>query len=204
MKQALLKKGIVIPVEVPEPKVQKGFVKIKVLHSCISAGTEMGGVNESKKSLLKKAIDNPQKITAAFDYFKDRGLKSTTAKLSSVSDSYKGLGYSISGEIIEVGEDANDFKIGDIVAGAGQGFAVHAEYVSIPKNLVVKVPKGLDTFYACTGTVGSIALHGVRRADLKLGEFAVVFGVGLLGLLAVQMLRSSGIRVACIDLDNNR
>lgn len=203
MKQALLKKGTVIPTEVPEPEVQKGFVKIKVLHSCISAGTEVGGVIESKKSLLKKAIENPQKIASAFNYLIDKGLKSTKSKLSFVSDSFKELGYSISGEVIEIGEDAGEFKIGDIVAGAGQGFAVHAEYVCIPKNLIVKVPKGLNSFYASTGTIGSIALHGVRRANLKLGEFGVVFGVGLLGLLAVQLLKSSGVRVACIDLNDN-
>ncbi len=204
MKQAMLKKGAIFPVEIPEPAVKTGFVKIKVHHSCISAGTEMSGVSESRKSLLKKALDNPNKITAAIEYFKNRGLKKTRDKLSAVADSYHEIGYSVAGEIVEVGSGVQNFAVGDSVAAGGMRLAVHAEYVVVPKNLVVKIPMGLDTLYASTVTVGSIALHGVRRADLKLGEYGVVLGVGLIGLLALQIWKAAGVRVACIDLNDDR
>ncbi|MBN1472274.1 MAG: bi-domain-containing oxidoreductase [Syntrophaceae bacterium] len=204
MKQGLLKNGTVFPVDVPEPTVKAGFVKIRVLHSCISAGTEMSGVGESRKSLLKKALDNPSKITAAIDYFKDRGLKKIKDKLSAIADSYQESGYSIAGEIIETGNGVQNLAVGDRVAAGGMRLAVHAEYVVVPKNLVVRIPLGLDTLYASTATVGSIALHGVRRADLKLGEYGVVLGTGLLGLLATQIWKAAGIRIACIDLNDDR
>jgi predicted dehydrogenase/threonine dehydrogenase-like Zn-dependent dehydrogenase len=204
MKQALIKKGIAYPVELPEPTVKKGFIKIKVHYSSISAGTEMSGVTESRKSLLKKALDNPRKITAAIEYYKERGLKKTNSKLITIAEQYQESGYSVSGEVVEVGEGIANFKKGDLVSAGGMRMAVHAEYVVVPKNLVIKVPDGLDTLYASTGTVGSIALHGVRRADLKLGEYGVVLGAGLLGLLAAQMLKTSGVRVACIDLNEKR
>ncbi|NPD46739.1 bi-domain-containing oxidoreductase [Lentimicrobium sp. S6] len=204
MKQALLKKGIVYPVELPQPTVKEGYVKIKVYHSCISAGTEMSGVSESRKSIIKRALDNPKKITAAITYYKNQGLKKTKDKLNTVADSFKESGYSISGEVVEIGYNVLNFNIGDIVSAGGMKLAVHAEYVVVPINLVVKVPKGLDTLYASTGTVGSIALQGVRRSELRLGEYGVVLGVGLIGLITVQLLKSAGIRVACIDLSDGR
>jgi len=204
MKQALLKKGVAIPVEIPKPTVKAGFVKIKVHHSCISAGTEMSGLSESRKSLLRKAIDNPNKVTAAIDYFKNRGLKKIKDKLSTITDSYQESGYSVAGEVVEVGEGVNAFAVGDMVSAGGMRLAVHAEFVVVPKNLVVKIPSGLATLYASTATVGSIALHGVRRADLKIGEYGVVLGTGLLGMLAIQIWKTSGVRVACVDINSER
>ena len=122
----------------------------------------------------------------------------------STTDKLNSSGYSVSGEVIEVGEGVNDFKIGDLVSAGGSGFAVHAAVVVVPKNLVVKVPLGLDLKLASSGTIGSIALHGVRRADLRIGEYAVVFGVGLIGLLALQMLKASGVKTACVDINSKR
>lgn len=204
MKQALVKKGIVLPVQVPVPAVKPGFVRIKVLYSCISTGTELKGLSDSRATLLKKAIGNPEKVKTALQLLKSRGLRATAKKISASEDSMKSQGYSISGVIVEIGSEVTGFQVGDLVAGGGQGFAVHAEYVVIPKNLVTKVPIGVKPEDASIATVGSIALHGVRRIDLKLGEFGVVYGSGLLGLLALQMLCSSGVRVACIDIDDSR
>lgn len=204
MKQALLKKGIIYPCDVPESLVKNGFVRIKVLYSCISAGTEISGVVESKKGIIRKALENPMKIRAALAYLKDQGYKKTKEKLSLISDGYKESGYSISGKVVEIGDGVEGFQVGDLVAAGGMRFAVHAEYVVVPKNLVVKTPNGLSALYASTSTVGSIALHGVRRADLKIGEYGVVLGAGLLGLLSLQILKSSGVRVACIDLNDSR
>ena len=98
----------------------------------------------------------------------------------------------------------DDFKVGDLVSAGGAGLALHAEYVVVPKNLVVHVPEGLNLAYASMGTVGSIAMHGVRRADLRLGEYGVVVGCGLMGLLAIQMLKASGVKVACTDVNSAR
>jgi len=204
MKQILLNKGMVCSVEIPEPATKAGYVKIKVFHSCISAGTEITGISESRKSLLRKVIDKPQKIITAAGYLKNQGLKSTKDKISSISDKYLESGYSISGQVVEIGKDVNNLSEGDWVAAGGMGFATHAEYVLVPKNLVVKLPKNLDTLYASTATVGAISLHGVRRADLKIGEYGVVFGAGLLGLIAVQILKSAGVRVACVDINPER
>jgi len=204
MKQILINKGIAMPVDLPSPTVKEGYLKIKVHHSCISAGTEMSGVTDSRKSLLKKAMDNPKKVAAAIAYYKDQGLKKTKNKLDAVADEYKESGYSVAGRVVEVGEGVLGFNVGDRVSAGGMRMAVHAEYVVVPKNLVVKIPDGVSTLHASMGTVGSIALHGVRRADLKLGEFGVVLGAGLLGLFAIQMLKASGIRVGCIDLNANR
>lgn len=204
MKQALIKKGVVLPVQVPEPTVKPGYLKIRVLYSCVSTGTEMKGIQDSRKSLLKKALDNPQKVKMAIEMFRNKGIKTTANKIASSEEAMKSQGYSISGIIEEIGKGVSGFEIGDLVSGGGQGFAVHAEYVVIPKNLVTKVPQGVSAEYASIGTVGSISLHGVRRIDLKLGEFAVVYGSGLLGLLALQMLTASGVRVACVDINDSR
>lgn len=204
MKQAFAKKGTVIPVDVPEPGVKKGFVKIKVAYSTVSAGTEMTSVKGSGKSMLSRAIENPAQVLRVLEILKNQGLKNATGKVASAADKLNTIGYSVSGEVIEVGEGVDEFSVGDRVSAGGSGFALHAGIVTVPKNLVVKVPSGLDLLSASTGTVGSIALHGVRRADLRIGEFGVVFGVGLLGLLALQILKASGVRVACVDLDSSR
>lgn len=204
MKQAFAKKGTVIPVDVPEPGVKKGFVKIKVAYSTVSAGTEMTSVKGSGKSMLSRAIENPAQVLKVLEIMKNQGLKTAKGKVASAADKLNAIGYSVSGEVVEVGEGVDAFLVGDRVSAGGSGFALHAGFVAVPKNLVVKIPPGLDLLSASTGTVGSIALHGVRRADLRIGEFGVVFGVGLLGLLATQILKASGVRVACVDLNVSR
>jgi predicted dehydrogenase/threonine dehydrogenase-like Zn-dependent dehydrogenase len=113
-------------------------------------------------------------------------------------------GYSVAGVVVAVGSDVDGVQVGDAVAAAGAGYAHHAEYVDVPANLVMPMPAGLGFREASTVTLGGIALHAVRRADFRLGELAVVFGGGILGLLAVQLLRCGGVRVAVVDLDDGR
>jgi len=204
MKQALVKKGKVLPVDVPAPVIEDGHVLIKVVNSCISAGTEISGVSANKESIIKKALKQPEKVKQVLEIAKSEGIISAYQKVKGKLDSYSPLGYSVSGIVIGVGKGVENFKVGDVVAAAGAQCAHHAEYVSVPKNLVVKVPNGLSFEEASTVTLGAIALHGVRRIDLKLGEFGVVFGTGILGLLALQMLKASGVRVIAIDLDDRR
>jgi predicted dehydrogenase/threonine dehydrogenase-like Zn-dependent dehydrogenase len=204
MKQAFVKKGIVLPVEVPAPTVKYGYIKIRVLYSTVSAGTEITSLKGSGKSLLKRALEDPSKILRVVDILKTQGIKNATSKVSIAADGLNSIGYSVAGIVEEIGEGVDGFSIGDLVSAGGSGFAVHAEFVVVPKNLVVKVPEGLDMNWASTGTVGSISLHGVRRADLRIGEFAVVVGTGLLGLIATQILKASGVRVACVDINDGR
>ena len=196
-------KGVIIK-EVPPPSLLKGFILIKVEYSCISAGTEISGVKEASKSLIKRAFEDPEKIKKVFKILKNQGIKRVTSTISSVEEKLNSTGYSISGEIIALGEDINNFKVGDKVSAGGAGYAVHAGIVAVPKNLVVKVPDGLDMKYASIGTIGSIAMLGVRRANLSLDEYGVVLGTGLLGLFALQMLKASGVKVACIDINSQR
>ena len=194
------KQGIVIK-DIPEPSVAKGHIKIKVAYSCISAGTEMMTVNAERKSPIQKVLENP---IHAINVVAGNGIKKTLNNVEVSNEKLGAIGYSVAGKVVEVGTDITDIKPGDLVSAGGAGMASHAEYVTVPKNLVVKIPEGLSLSIASMGTVGSIALHGVRRTELSLNEYGVVVGVGLMGLLAIQMLKASGVKVACTDINNDR
>jgi len=204
MIQALIKKGRVLPEEVPAPVVSPGSVLIKVVNSCISAGTELSGVSSSGKSLIRRVLDQPENVKKALSMVRSEGIARTYAKVMGNLQSGSPTGYSISGVVIAVGEEVTDFKLGDHVAAAGAGIANHAEYVDVPRNLVMSIPDGLDFEPASTVTLGGIAMQGVRRAQAALGELVVVFGTGILGQIALQMLAASGSRVLAVDLDKNR
>jgi predicted dehydrogenase/threonine dehydrogenase-like Zn-dependent dehydrogenase len=204
MIQAIVKDGKVKGEQIPAPMVSKGSILIKVRYSCISIGTETSKIKRSGKSLLKAAIENPEEVKQVVDMIKARGISKTLSKVAGVVGSGKQTGYSLSGVVIAVGDGVSKFSIGDLAAAAGADLANHAEFVSVPEKLVIKIPNGLEMRLASTVTLGGIAMQGVRRANLKFGEFAVVMGVGVLGLLAVQMLRLSGVRVAAVDLDEKR
>ncbi len=109
------------------------------------------------------------------------------------------LGYSSAGTVVTTGSD--EFEVGDRVACAGAGYAVHAEYVAVPKNLCVRIPDGVGFKEAAFTTVGAIAMHGVRNANVTVGENVAVIGLGLIGLLTVQILKAAGCRVIGIDID---
>ncbi len=204
MIQALIKKGRVLPEEVPAPVVSPGSVFIKVVNSCISAGTELLGVFGSGKSLIRRALEQPENVKKVLNMVRSEGIARTYAKVTGKLQSGSPTGYSLSGIVIAVGKGATDFKPGDRVAAAGAGIANHAEYVDVPRNLVMRIPDGLDFEPASTVTLGGIAMQGVRRAQAALGEFVVVFGAGILGQIALQMLAASGARVLAVDLDKKR
>ncbi|TFH02354.1 MAG: oxidoreductase [Calditrichales bacterium] len=204
MLQAIVKKGRVIGEEVPVPVVSPGSVLIKVVNSCISAGTEMSGVYTSGQSLIKRAMAQPEKVKKVINMLRSDGIAAAYKNVMGELERGGQTGYSLSGIVIGVGAGVDDFKVGDKVAAAGGGLANHAEFVDVPENLVVKIPGDLSFSSASSVAIGAIAMHGVRRASLQFGEFAVVFGAGILGLIAVQLLRLSGTRVAVIDLDQNR
>lgn len=204
MRQVLIKKGKAVVDEIPAPMVRKRNVLVKVAYSCISAGTEMAGIKSSGENLLYKAIHQPQNIKKGLNMIKQKGILKTKNILKSTFESGKPTGYSASGTVVEVGAQIKDIKVGDRVACAGAGYANHAEYIEVPKNLIVKIPKDLDFKEASTVTLGSIAMQGVRRAEVKLGENIAVIGMGILGQLVSQIITAAGARVIAIDLDDRR
>ena len=212
MLQALIKKGKVFAEDVPMPNVSPGSVLIRVVYSCISAGTEVVSMQASEgTSLIRKAMQQPDRVEKAWNMLKSDGLFKTFAKIRSVSTSdkkgqetAKPTGYSLSGIVLAVGEGVTDIKQGDRVAAAGAGIANHAEFVDVPRNLVIHMPDGLDYKSASTVTLGSIAMQGIRRANIQLGEFVVVYGTGILGLIAVQLVKAAGGRCIAVDLDPRR
>lgn len=204
MLQVIVKKGKVLTEKMPAPFVSKGSVLIKVLFSCISAGTEVATVDDSEISLIKKVIERPERILKALDRVRKSGARKFYSDVKNIGSAGSPLGYSLSGVVLALGEGVNEFQVGDFVAAAGAGKANHAEFVDVPKNLVMKCPDGMGMMQASTVTLGGIALQGVRRSDLRVGEIAVVFGAGILGLLAVQLFKLSGIRVIAVDIDERR
>jgi len=204
MLQALINKGKVIAQKVPNPVVSKGCILIKVQHSCISAGTEMSSVKSSDESILHRIIKNPEHIKKGINYLKEEGVKQLIEKVKGSSTIGSPTGYSVSGTIVEIGEGVTNFVVGEKVAAAGAGIANHSEFVDVPVNLVMRVPQNLDLKLASTVTLGGIAMQGVRRSNVSFGEFVVVLGAGILGLITIQLLKLSGVRVISIDLDENR
>jgi predicted dehydrogenase/threonine dehydrogenase-like Zn-dependent dehydrogenase len=204
MLQALVNKGNIITENVPTPKVSEGCLLIKTVFSCISAGTEMDTVQNSGTPLFKRALQQPDNVKKVLDTAKSQGIAKAYAKVKGELDSGKPIGYSLSGIVVGIGKNVKGFSIGDRVTASGAGLANHAEVVDVPINLVTKMPKNLSFDKASTVTLGAIAMQGVRRVDLRMGEIAVVVGCGILGLLSLQMLKASGIRVVAVDLDENR
>lgn len=205
MKQIVTNKaGQLSVLEVPEPSVSPGFVLVRTAYSLISAGTEGAQVREGKAGIVTKIREHPDQVKQVLQKLKKEGVRSVAGQVRDKLDQWRPLGYSLSGEVIAVGEGVHEFAVGDRVACAGAGYAIHAEVVSVPRNLVARIPDGVDFPRAAFVTLGAIALQGVRRAAPTLGETALVVGLGLVGQLTVQLLRANGVRVAVSDLDPER
>ena len=204
MKQVLIKQGRVVVEEVPAPMVSEGGVLIKVVSSCISAGTELSSLQTSGKSLIRRALEQPDQVRKVFNMARSEGISKTLAQVRGASETGSPTGYSLAGVVLAVGKGVGDIQPGDRVAAAGAGVANHAEYVDVPRNLVMLISDSVDFAQASTVTLGGIAMQGVRRAQVQLGEYVVVFGTGVLGQLALQMLVASGARVIAVDLNDKR
>jgi len=189
--------------ELPFPQIAKGFVLIKNHYSLISAGTEGSTVSTARKNLFGKAKERPQQVKQVLDVLKKQGPLQTYRAVTKKLDAYSPLGYSCSGEIIEVGEGVTEFQTGDLVACGGVGYANHAEIVSVPVNLCVKLQKDANLRNAAYNTLGAISLQGVRQADLRLGESCAVIGLGLIGQLVSLQLKASGVKVVGIDISES-
>ena len=206
MKQILqnAKTGAVAVADVPVPVAQPGFVLVRTAASLISAGTERLTVEAGQKNLVSRAIEQPALVKKVLDKARNEGVVATLDAVRSKLGSLTALGYSAAGIISTVGEGVSDLRVGDRVACAGVGYASHAEVLSVPKNLCVRLPETVSFDHAAFGTVGAIALQGLRLAEPTLGESIVVIGLGLIGQLAVQLLTANGCRVFGIDLDQQK
>ena len=196
--------GELAVIDAPAPTCARGGVLVRSLYSLISTGTELMKVGESKKSLVGMARARPDQVKKVFDAVQQQGMLTTYKKAMNRLDSYSPLGYSLAGVVEEVGEGAEEFSVGQLVACAGNEFALHAEINWVPTNLCVAVPDGVSPRLAAFGTVGSIALQGVRQGNVQIGDTACVIGLGLVGQLVVQLLVASGVQVVGLDLDHDR
>jgi polar amino acid transport system substrate-binding protein len=190
--------------EVPVPALQRGRVLVRTVASLISAGTERAAVELVSKGLVQEARQRPDLVKAVVAKVKNEGLLNTFASVRDKMAASQALGYSAAGIVAAVAEDVSEFQIGDRVACAGVGFASHAEVLSVPKNLCVHLPESVSFESGAYGTLGAIALQGVRLAEPTLGESVVVIGLGLVGQLTVQLLKANGCRVFGLDLDQSR
>jgi len=202
MRQILqdLKKGATSVVEIPTPAVRPGHVLIRSSVSLISAGTERMLVEFGRSNMIDKARQQPDKVRMVLDKVKTDGLMPTIQAVQSKLGQPLPLGYSNVGTVIEVGEGVTDLAVGDLVASNGN----HAEIVCVPSNLCAKVPAGVSAESAAFTVVGAIALQGIRLINPTIGENIVVTGLGLIGLVTVQILRANGCNVLGIDTNAER
>ena len=206
MKQVLqnAKTGEVSVMDVPAPVIRAGHVLVRAAASLISAGTERSSVEAAQKNLITRAIEQPHLVKQALDKARTEGVGRTINAIRGKLASFMALGYSAAGTVIDFGDEVNGFRVGDRVACAGVGYASHAEVLSVPQNLCVRMPEVVRFESGAFATVGAIALQGVRLAELTLGESVVVIGLGLIGQLTVQLLNAHGCRVFAIDIDEKK
>ncbi|CAG0997464.1 putative zinc-type alcohol dehydrogenase-like protein YdjJ [Anaerolineales bacterium] len=206
MKQLLqhVKNGQTVIEEIPIPTPREGQALVKVSASLVSAGTERMVVEFAEKSLVGKARSRPDLVRQTLDKAKREGVMPTVQAVFNRLDQPMALGYSSAGTIIALGKNMGGFKVGQRVACAGGGYATHAEYNVVPRNLLTPLPKNVDFESAAFTTLGAIALHGFRLAEPQLGENVAVIGLGLLGLMTIQFAAAAGCNVLGIDLDPKR
>lgn len=191
-------------VEVPSPSIKRGFVLVKNVASLVSVGTEKYMLEMAKKSLLGKAIARPDLLKQVIAKLKTEGFIETYRAVMARLDNPVPLGYSSSGVVIDVGEGVEEFKKGDRVACSGSGYASHAEIICVPENLCVKIPNNVDFESASFVALGGIALEAIRLVNPSLGDKVAVIGLGLLGQIAVQLLKASGCHVFGIDISEEK
>ena len=206
MKQLLqnVKNGKTTVEDVPVPTPREGMALVKISATLVSAGTERMVVEFAEKTLVGKARSRPDLVKQTLDKAKREGVMPTVQAVFNRLDQPMALGYSSAGVIVALGRNMHGFKVGQRVACAGANYASHAEYNIIPKNLITPLPKNVDFESAAFTTLGAIALQGFRLAEPQLGDNVAVIGLGLLGLLTVQLAAAAGCKVLGIDLDPKR
>ncbi len=202
MKQLLqnTKSGTIEIQELPPPRCHPGGILVKSYYSVISAGTESQSVSTAKASLVGKANSRPDLVQKVVQSVQSNGLKNTYDMVKNRLNSQMELGYSCSGQVVEVGSDVSEFQLHDSVACAGGGFASHSEFNYIPNNLAIKIPENVSYKNSAYTTLGSIALQGIRQSGATVGDTVAVIGLGLIGMLTVQILKAGGCRVIGLDI----
>ena len=195
-----MKSGQTMLEEVPSPQVKSGSVLIKTSRSLVSLGTERMLVEFGKANLIEKARQQPDKVKQVLDKIKTDGLQPTLEAVFNKLGQPLPLGYCNVGTVVAIGKGVTELKVGDRVASNGQ----HAEFVCVPKNLVAKVPDNVSDEEAAFTVIGSIGLQGIRLLNPQLGETVVVTGLGLIGLIAAQLLKANGCKVIGIDFDEEK
>ncbi len=190
--------------EVPPPSLVGPGVLVLNRKSIVSAGTEKLVMDFSKKNLLQKAKARPDLVKKVLTMVQREGWRSALETAFARLDQPMPLGYSCGGEVIAVDKTVTHVKPGDRVACAGAMYASHSDIIYVPKNLVVKIPDSVSYEEAAFGTLGAISMQGVRVAKLQLGDKVAVIGLGLLGLIAVQLVKAAGCIVVGCDLDDNK
>ena len=202
MKQVLqnLGSGETVLAEVPVPAVRAGCLLIQTQASLISLGTEKMLLDFGRANLIEKARQQPEKVKQVLDKVKTDGVAATVQAVRSKLDQPIALGYCNAGEVMEVGEGVQNFRVGDRVASNGP----HAEFICVPENPCAVIPDEVGYADAAFTVAGAVSLQSIRLLKPTLGECVVVMGLGLMGLMAVQLLRASGCRVLGVDLDSQK
>jgi predicted dehydrogenase/threonine dehydrogenase-like Zn-dependent dehydrogenase len=206
MKQVVqnLRSGKTSLVDVPIPKPGSGMALIQTAVSLVSIGTERMLVEFAGKSLLGKARSRPDLVRQTLEKLRRDGLINTLETVTNRLDQPLVLGYSSAGHVTAVGEGTRKVKVGDRVACAGGGYAVHAEYAVVPENLMTPLSDSVDFEAGAFTTLGAIALHGFRLTQAQVGEHVAVIGLGLLGQLTIQLAMAGGCKVFGVDLEADR
>jgi predicted dehydrogenase/threonine dehydrogenase-like Zn-dependent dehydrogenase len=212
MKQVLqhARTGEITVEDVPSPQLLPGCALVRIAASVVSAGTERASAEFARKNLLQKAKARPDLVRDVISKVQRDGILSAIQTVRSRLDLPQSPGYSSAGEVVALGEGVTDLRPGDRVACAGAGIAVHAEIACVPRLLMARIPAESKTALevpsdeAAFATLGAVALHGVRTADVRLGDTVAVIGLGLLGQLTLQLLKAAGCRVLGMDIDSSR
>src|SRR5512140_1117483 len=206
MKQLLqnMRDGKTVVEDVPVPSVRAGTALVRTAASLVSAGTERMVVEFAEKSLVGKARSRPDLVRQVLDKAGREGLIPTVQSAFNRLDQPMALGYSSAGTIVELGTGMPGFRVGQRVACAGGGYAIHAEYAVVPRNLLAILPDEVDFESGAFATLGAIALHGFRLAQPQVGERVAVIGLGLVGYLAAQIAAAAGCLVFGVDVDARR
>ncbi len=199
-----MKNGKTTVKDLPVPRPGKGCALVRTAYSLVSAGTERTLVEFSEKSLAGKAVSRPDLVKQVINKAQREGVVNSITAAFNRLDQPMFPGYSSAGTIVALGEGMQGFKVGDRVACGGGNHAVHAEYEVVPRNLLAKMPDGIDFDEAAFTTLGSVALHGLRLAAPQLNDTVLVIGLGLLGLMEVQIAKAAGCRVMGMDISESK
>jgi predicted dehydrogenase/threonine dehydrogenase-like Zn-dependent dehydrogenase len=201
--QNIKKKTLTIE-DLPVPVCKPGGVLVKTIYSAVSVGTEVMKLKNSDLSYLQMAKKKPEQVKEVINSISQMGPVATYRKVMNKLDSLSPLGYSLVGEVLEIGKGIDNLKVGDIVACGGAGYANHAEINFVPKNLCVKVPAEVELKEASLTTIASIAMQGYRQAKCQIGENIAVIGLGLLGQILIKIIQANGCRAFGFDISKSK